>query len=64
MRVNYLIVSIDETRMFGWNIDNDLMAGWGEGTWGVAPGVTPELAAAWSFDFSSSFNALYVAFIT
>lgn len=37
VRINYLVVSVDESPMFAWGVSNDLMSGWGSGAWGIGP---------------------------
>lgn len=34
VRVNRYIVPVDTNPLFAWNIENDLLAGWNEGSWG------------------------------
>ena len=37
VRVNYLVVSEDETAMFGFDVQNELIDGFDQGSWGVPP---------------------------
>ena len=32
-----LVTSVSNTPLFGWGVNNDLIGGWGHGSWGVSP---------------------------
>jgi hypothetical protein len=33
----HLVTTIDESPIFGWGLDNDVVGGWGAGSWGASP---------------------------
>lgn len=33
----YSVTSVDETPLFGWDVENEFVSGWDVGSWGVAP---------------------------
>lgn len=37
VRVSYLVVSVDQTPLFGFDVQNDFIAGFDTGSWGVPP---------------------------
>jgi len=37
VRVNYLVVSVDQTPLFGFDVQNDFIAGFDTGSWGIPP---------------------------
>lgn len=37
VKTTYLVTSVDETPLFGWGVENEFVAGWGAGAWGVSP---------------------------
>lgn len=37
VRVNYLVVSDDETPMFGFDVENEFISGLDKGSWGISP---------------------------
>lgn len=37
VKVNYSVISVDNTPLFGFGVENEFIAGWGNGSWGVPP---------------------------
>jgi Protein of unknown function (DUF2612) len=34
---DYAVTSVDETPLFGWDVENEFISGWDVGAWGVSP---------------------------
>jgi len=37
VETTYLVTSVDEAPLFGWDVENEFVAGWDTGAWGMSP---------------------------
>jgi hypothetical protein len=52
MKTYYRVVSVDNTPMFGWGVQNGQVAGWGTGSWGTDPEKVLYRDTARALDFT------------
>lgn len=43
VHADYLVTTTDDTPLFGWDVDNEYIAGWDTGSWGAPPDYFYEL---------------------
>ena len=64
MKIYYRVVSVDNTPMFGFGVQNSKVAGWGTGSWGTDPVNVLYRQASRVMDFSDPLSSGFIAAVT
>lgn len=62
VRAIYKTTSVDGTALFGFDVNNDLVQGWDQGSWGVDPGEQTSIGTVTFGDFAIYFGDDIVTF--